>query len=144
VTIQATDSCQRSGHDHKLVEREAGSSKLCNTEQACATQHFSCNRPQQASAAKTRSISTEAATHKNGVLGRQTCQAAWWTDLPSPLASAITRLRHLTLDHRPGTSCPDKPSKRGLPRCPAISSISDCWRSRTTRSPFWPLTHAHV
>jgi hypothetical protein len=45
-------------------------------EQACATQHFSCNRPQQASAAKTRSISTEAATHKNGVLGRQTCQAA--------------------------------------------------------------------
>ena len=28
VTIQATDSCQRSGHDHKIVEREAGSSKL--------------------------------------------------------------------------------------------------------------------
>ena len=71
---------------------------LCNTEQACATQHFSCNRPQQAPAAKTRSISTEAATHTNRVLGRQTCQAAWWTDLPSPLASAICHLSHL--DHQ--------------------------------------------
>ncbi len=34
----------------------------------------------------TAGVATEAATHKNGVLGRQTCQAAWWTDLPSPLA----------------------------------------------------------
>ena len=97
VTIQATDSCQRSGHDHKLVGRGAGSSKLCNTEQACATQHFSCNRPQQASAAKTRSISTEAATHKNGVLGRQTCQAAWWTDLPSPCHNSPL-IRRLSLN----------------------------------------------
>ena len=32
------------------------------------------------------SSATEAATQKNGVLGRQTCHAAWWTDLPSPLA----------------------------------------------------------
>ena len=93
-------------HDHKLRERDGGFSKLCNTEQACATQHFSCNHPQQALAAKTKSISTEAATHKNGVLGRQTCQAAWWTDLPGPLASAISR-RLRNLDHRPGTSCPE-------------------------------------
>jgi hypothetical protein len=33
-----------------------------------------------------------------GMLGGQTCQAAWWTDLPSPLASAIRHLSHL--DHQ--------------------------------------------
>ena len=74
------------------------------------------------------------------VLGRQTCQAAWWTDLPSPLASAITRLRHL--DHRPGTTkCIPQSTQtthchnQCMPQSPQplqnkLRACSRCWKKR--------------
>ena len=120
MTIQATDSCQRS--DHKLVERGAGSSKLCNTEQRHNIFH---------AIAHSRRRDRGGNTQK---------RSAWPTDVPSCLvdrppkpmpqltayqtAESQLALKNIAQKSLEGTN-PFKPHRSYLPSSFSPSSFHD-------------------